>query len=434
MIDTELMSSEEFKAFRGAAVIEPGAVSEETAEALRQLPTASDLIEAHREARVVQKALDAAIGAALRTGGDRDSLEGPYTMKLDLLYYLARSFHPWTSYGRDCLKQAAALREEFESICGPLVTRVELSNLKIFRAVLSRDLLEDVANGRSHAIGALRGGEEGLSAAGALAYDLDRHPLDGSIVLRVKWLYVDEDFRGRGIGNALIGELMTQTAELTGVSGMTVDIPALMEDAERLSWLFDGWRFSFATGVSPEMRLCLGDIPGTEQVEKAGAKAEPLSGAGAEQAVLLKRFFARTGHTGYLASDSLPQGYIDSSLSCYIGDPLQPEGVLLAHRCPSGKLRVEACECWMDQDKNAEALICHFIAAARAGYAPDTLVELELPSEEVGEAMDRLFPQQRGELLMEGILKRPDPARGEDLTSEDVDGLLSLSKEELEQI
>ncbi len=95
---------------------------------------------------------------------DREAIEIPYSLKMDLLYHLAFGIHPLTSYGKKCLFNATRVRHEFEETVGGYTTRITPKNISIFTSVLSEDMKEDIITGRREAIGAIRA--KGIKAYG----------------------------------------------------------------------------------------------------------------------------------------------------------------------------------------------------------------------------------------------------------------------------
>ena len=107
------------------------------------------------------------------------------------------------------------------------------------------------------------------------------------MIVRIKWLYVAEAFRQKGIANFLIGTLLSQISGIN-VSAVTADIPAVNDFAEVVTFIFDRWGFTFTTGTTPEFVADIDEIDGIEEMEALVKGARPLASSGGDPAVIIK--------------------------------------------------------------------------------------------------------------------------------------------------
>lgn len=322
-----------------------------------------------------------------------------YLIVTDILYHMARRFHPLSEHGKEMLEQAAGIRKEFEKEHGALVSSITGDNAELFSDVLTMDLIDEIKRGKCRGIGALRTEKDGTFAAGALCYYIENDPADNEPVLRIKWLYVDEDYRFTGVAGSLIGEMAYQMASNEKISAITLDYPALLPEGETLGELLQEWHFSFMTGLSPEFIATVSDIKDKEKLEKYSGKAESMEDL-KDKDIKVK---------GY------SEGFFDRDLSFYTGNLKDPEGVLLAHHYPSGTVRVEYIYCRPASEKNYLFLIAAFLLKVLSKYPKKTEIVIPIDAVEAGEVLDKLVPSQNTDLMVEGILMRP--AGDENMTS-----------------
>ncbi len=321
----------------------------------------------------------------------RDFAEPYYLLVLDILCLIARRFHPLSEYGKEILAQAAGFRDDFEKVHGALVSSITKDNAEQFSEVLSADLVDEIKRGKTRGIAALRTEKDGTFAAGALCYYMENDPADNEPVLRVKWLYVGEDYRFTGVAGSLIGEMVYQMAKNEKISAMTLDYPALLPEAGILGELLQEWHFSFKTGLSPEFITTASNIKEIQKLEKYGSLVKSMESL-KEKNIRVK---------GY------SEGFFDREFSFFAGDIKNPEGLLLGHRYPSGTVRAEYIYLRPASEKTFLFLVSAFLLKIVNTCPKDTEIVIPIDAEEAGEVLDKLVPSQSTDLLVEAVLMRP---------------------------
>jgi hypothetical protein len=391
----------------------------EVAEELFDAAGMEEFLDAHREALGMLKAVNAHLEdyvvAYEKNKEDREPVEKIYALKISILHSMARRFHPFSSYGKKLLKEAALARKEFEALVGPLITRITKNNIDLFRSVLSAEIGEDILAGRIDAFGAIRTNMKTSYGVAAIAYHVMETPVFENGVLVVDWLFVNKRFRKREVANYLIGELLARTSE-AGIDDVTVDIPSYAEDVRALAWIFGSWRFMLDRGINSDMMLQLGELSGFEKLDERQKGVKPLGKK--DPKTVLKRL----GYHGYLLAKDLPEGYIDQGLSCMIETGNRPSALLLAHILSSGTVRVEYLGS-ADDDAESDIKLISFFLNKACALPGDTLISIPAESEELTEFLNEVCPKQLGYELVEGVLTAPAP--GSDLKKEDIEALLT---------
>ena len=394
-----------------------------------------EVIEAHREELAQLEETEAYLDI-VRSGYDRktharQAIEMIYTLKLDLLYHLARRFHPLSTYGKDMLAQAGACREEFEALVGPLVTAITPENLYDYRELIPARFADEIRHGRSRGIGILRSDMNILHAAGAVIYHWDSSEENEYAVLHVKWLQVHPDFRRLGVCQQLLGELVFVLIRRNS-NGMTFDIP-ISDDLTVIGNLLTEWHFSFAPLLTQEYVCFLRDIKNRRELMKKKLAAYPLSALrpGLQKA-LIRDFFASAKEENADTFLFAPAGYYDEELSCFCKNRNGCCGLLLVHKYQGKRLLVEYAGTTADVDeaKCLSQLLTHCALLGLEKYDRQTELVIRADSAEKREICEDLFPNQRISFYVGALLTGVDPEV--DADQDMIQAMLETSPEEQE--
>ncbi len=339
-----------------------------------------------------------------RDRNEREPLEAVYTAKLDLLTHMAMRFHPLSDYGKKLLMEADKTRREFEEICGPLFSWITKENVQAIEDLIPEDLAEEIRFGKKAGLSMLRCEGNDIYAVGALVFSTEQVPPGKELIFRLDWLYVEEEWRKRGVADAMLAELLNFMLSVDG-RALTVDFAA---EEEPWGEVFAGWHFEFVPGLMPEFVLKLADLRGRKEIMPFEDAATPLSALRPdERQMLLRKAFILFGYDGFLA-DGLPADYLETDLSCYTGQITNPTGLLLVHRRPSGKLYIDYADCVHGKEEELKKCLGYAASIALIKYDCSTLTYMNVGSEEAGKITDELFPVQRTGVLLEGILMAPE--------------------------
>lgn len=385
-----------------------------------------DFIESHRTAQEIleetDKHLDEYVAAYEKNKNDREPVEKVYAFKIGILNGMAKRFHPLSEYGKAKLGEAVKCRMEFEALIGPMITRITKNNIDLFRTVLSRDVAEDIASGRLSAIGAVRTKKGTAYGVGALAYYFDE--IGTEKVVRIIWLFVNKDFRERGVCNQLIGELTYRCAQ-TEFFNISVEFPIGITDTKLLGYVLGTWQFDLDSGMDPDSVMRVGDVTGYEKIDSYKKGVQALSAHDKNGSdLIVKKALRKLAYRGFLTNLDPTKDYIDRSLSCYFGEEDAVKAILLAHKTPSGILRVE----YLGAEEGCEALyynlISFFMEKAITSYEDDTLLKIPVEMEELGSFIEEICPKQMGQYMIAGNMTKPEPEL--DLSPEDVAKIMTV--------
>ena len=392
---------------------------------------AKSLREAYEELESVDKEIKSERKGFSKKNNDRGILEELYSEKMSLLYRMACSTSPLSSYGVKCLQQAMEARLEFENIAGVYTTRITQKNIRVFMHVLTEDIAEEIWVGKMEAIGAVRT-EKGQSyGVAALVYRLDDSMSEEEAVLRIEWLYVHRHFRGRGVADSLIGE-MAYLMKKSDISAMTASFSVGLTWDPVIAQTFADWGFMFGAQMEPDTIIRISDITEIDKIKKYAAGVRPLTDIEKKNIpAFLERALEEDEYSGYLWRQTRNPGYIDPELSCYTGDKRSPEGVLMTHRTPSGIYKVEYIHLRGNDERVVLNMCAWFIYRVIATGKGDDILDIPVLMDELGRFLDKLVPIQRSALLVTGVLA--DSYNTPDIDENMVEEMLCATDEELKE-
>ncbi len=358
----------------------------------------------------------------------REELQMVYELKLLLLATLARRLHPLSEYGRERLLMVQQCRKEYDALAGPLLTMLSASNVNAFSGVLSADQREEIAVGKYRGLGAIRYRDGRQFGVGAITYYLDRSPVSEQPVLRINGLFVHPDFRERGVASHLIAELVGSAAR-EGVEIFNMALPIEEEGDSLLAYVMKSWHFVPELGITTDAVFTGEDLLSSGNVKKTGEKALPfLALPGGMGSPLLKRTLNRLECPDYLLGAAPSDGYIDPFLSSFVGDEQKMLAILLAHRLPSGILRVEFLDCLPGENQALQQVICRFIQQVISEYGKEALMVIPVDFPDIEDFIGEILDVQRGQYLLDGLLT--PLLYGEDPGKAVMTKMLSLSEDE----
>ena len=377
----------------------------------------ADLDELLEVLKVVEKEFSPDIHA-------REAAENAYSTVLYLMYHLARRFHPLSSYGRDLLLKAESLRKQYErSFEAPMITGINKENSAAFEGFFSPDILECINNGRYRGLGLFRTDVDRLVPTAVAAYEWIYPPeeFEEGPVIDVKWMLVDEEYRGRSLADFLIAELVTLMIR-RNASAMNLCVP-VDEDNEIWLTLFSEWKFSLETGLNPEFRYCLKDVKNKTSIAKYTKDAtcfrEIDTGM---QDELIRQFLKSTDSLEFFDMLKTKEDYYDRDLSCFIGTEKNPAGILLAHVTPMGLINIEYFDYVGEAGKNVLALLSSCLYNALGKYDKKTEFVIYPETEGMEDFFERIIPVQRVIPMINATLSVLNDI---DITEEDVNEMMS---------
>ncbi|MCR4796853.1 MAG: GNAT family N-acetyltransferase [Lachnospiraceae bacterium] len=383
----------------------------------------------------VNSGLDDYVRAYEKDPSDRTTIQAAYTFKIDVLAGMAKTFRPLSAYGRDRLGEVKKCSREYASFVAPLITNITPDKAESFSKVLTEDMREDVEVGKVKALGAVRYRDGKLYGAGAIVYKVEYSPIIGGNVGRILWLYVHEDFREQGVGDHLMAELLGSMLE-NGIEHVTIDgLTGDEIELDRLkAYLMSSWMFDLETTLNTDALIRVGNIKNLSKFKDLVKGVKSLSELkDGENSNGVKNALKRMGRPGYLSDKLLKTDYIDPELSFYLGTETTVTALLLAHRLPSGKIRVEYLNSEDGSFEPQQKLISAFFKKTSIQCSEETLLYIPVDSAENAIFIEEICPIQLGQYMLEGLLA-PRIGSDEDIDAKMVAALLEFDEDEIEEL
>ncbi|MBQ7677386.1 MAG: GNAT family N-acetyltransferase [Lachnospiraceae bacterium] len=288
-----------------------------------------------------------------------------------------------------------------------IVTKITSDNAARFVGLMPVEVMEEVNVGKCLAFGMLKkdGRKKFLTPVASLVYYLEPSNIYPAGILRVKWMYVHEKFRKKGVGDEMLEQICVLMRD-NGITAATVDYYA-GESEEAMTALLTKHGYAISENMLPECIIVQRDMD-QEQVEKIARyshRAKTLSSLSDKDAMdMIRRFLVKSEYRGFLLERSLPKDYFALSCSCYIGDPGHAVSLLLSHRTPTGRVRMEYIGTLSGGEQDIRHLLCTFATCVYRDCMPDTEIEIPVRSKELRFDLDKLFPNQLSGEIKEGVL------------------------------
>ena len=346
-------------------------------------------------------------GKDLREFELREKLEDLYLEKIGLQIKAARLTHPMSEFGKLTLKAALETQKEYEDRVGALITMVTDDSIRKFKPLMTDDVMEDIMVGQTQAIAALKYKDGAVYAAGILAYKVDTDRLEENIVIRIEWLYIAEEFRGAGLADLLLGNLIGRCIDL-GIENITFDYPEESEYAQAYYNLLSDWHFGFTTGVSPDFVTEVSKETVKKNIEAMSYTAQAVEELSDKEFKDIAKGMLSAGTLDRMLKGEYPPDYFDPKLSC-VARKDSMKGMLLAHRLPSGMVRTEYLG-WSEGSGTAlKGLISHLAVKSLEVCGKGTMISVPVESDELAGFIDETFEVQLRRPMIEASLFAPLP-------------------------
>ncbi len=339
---------------------------------------------------------------------EKRELASLYLKRINLQYRAAKTFHPFSTFGKRALSFAQKSVAEYEKSVGPLNTQVTEDNLVRFKTLLTPDLVEEIKVGKKQALGALRYRDGGLHAAGVVVFDLEIDSLGEEPIFRLDWLYVRKDFRGLGIGDSLLGAVLNVCSSCE-IESVTVDFPENENFEQEYYNLFSGWHFEFEIGFAPYLMTSLKDVEETRGLKNYSKDIKPFKDFMKEPE--REKFLSVIDDIDASLRDLLTSksmvGYFDNEVSCYCLSDEGEGALLLAHRAPSGAVKIENIVFTPKNEGLVTDLISFFALESKKKFEGEDHISIPVEAGPLGDFLDNNFKKQLREIVTEGALFAP---------------------------
>ena len=301
-----------------------------------------------------------------------------------------------------------------------MITAISQNNISYFEHLIPDDLIEDVLIRRdTFGLGCLRRDLDGnFDGFGVLVFVKECDETEEVENYHIKWLYVDSNRRGDGIGSELLMDLFWDFGN-TEVPTMTVDIPAL-EAYEEVGNFLNDWHFQFRNTYTLDFEIELSklkknkyfsgitkdtEIKGVESLIDVDEKSLKVF-----LREMRKKYIKRGMYVDLMLTD-YKKDYFDPNLSSVVIKNETVEGALLVHTRPSGRLEIVVLDTLQDdKQKYLVRLINKSYQAALDSKIKNARVYHKTYNERGMDLIDSLFGNHETPVVFRGMIENSSVA------------------------
>lgn len=284
-----------------------------------------------------------------------------------------------------------------------MIIQVTKNTAQSFDKLVVPELFYPVEREGHYCIGAVFENENENIAAGILIFDVDEGGSDGEslIVVRLRWIYVAEEFRNKGIGNSLMEEFyrVLNDSELYNV---ICDVP-FPEEYDELCSFLENWGFVFKLTDIYDYTAAVGEYLSTKALSGKKPSEAVISISGLEPVEwrhLVKLLKAKYRYNDL--SENIND--YDKNISCVWYDKNAIKGVLLVKIYGKNTAVPYVLRCINGNNSMIIFnLIVYGLNAAAKKYGNDTKVYVECTADYVADIIAYFFPDAQPLLVRRGI-------------------------------
>jgi GNAT superfamily N-acetyltransferase len=309
------------------------------------------------------------------------------------------------------------LRRRPETVIRKGGTSVKVINLEgphkdAFENLISRDVYGRIAEAGWFAFGAVWEEQNDDFAAGALVFSAETgsNGEEDLTAATIQWLYIAEDFRRKGIAEALMRELF-RVLEDAGAEHLLCDIP-MPEEYNELCAYLESWGFEVNLTDVYEAEITLKELSENPLFAEQPAPMGFLPPAKVSPIYFRKYMTSAKEKPYVLNSLETNADYYEKNISCVQMADGEVQGALLLKKRPSGNLDV----LYLRGAEPAAVLnmIRFSVHAASGAYPPDTKVHIVCRMDATAAILDKLFPRLQPLLVRRAYYSVFEPADVQD--------------------
>lgn len=282
-----------------------------------------------------------------------------------------------------------------------IVTTVNEENASYFTDLIAPEIASQIKTDGVFTLGALAEENGKKYAAGVLLFSIEEGNSDGELLTAavIKWLYIDEEYRGKGAADELVSELI-RIAGQSGVEHIICDIP-MTAQYDELCGYFEALGFVFTITELPFLDTTLEALFEQSAFKRPPQEnvCQPLSAVSASQfKQLTERIDSLNISSEPLSSE---KSDYDNDVSCVCCDN---SGALLVTYFEDYGLELKSLVLFDKDRSKAANMLLFAINAARSKYTADTELHITCHSQPGADIIDRLFSNAQPRMIRRGYL------------------------------
>lgn len=289
------------------------------------------------------------------------------------------------------------------------ILTVTENNRVFFENLVPEEFFAPLERQGHFVLGAVAEDEEGSYAAGVLVLDVVWEEADFEGCIR--WIYVPEESRNRGAGNALLEESFRLLA-YAGIESVFCDLPAEPAYYGLMAFLED-WGFTFSWRDRYEVRVSMERLARISQLRKVSlSKAIPLKRVSGE---MMEKCLENIQDTEAPVPDLEDRvRYCDRDVSCIIPGKDGADGLAVVCPVAKGVIEIAFLRIFSGDAKDMLNLCSHVFMKAFDKYGKDTEVRFFCRTGFAVNFMERILPDIQPLSVYHGVCPTMEEAEIED--------------------
>lgn len=289
------------------------------------------------------------------------------------------------------------------------VITVTEANRGFFENLVPQEFFAPLEREGHFVLGAAAKDEDGSYAAGVLVLDVIWEETDFCGCIR--WIYIPEEFRHRGAGDALLEETFRLLAH-AGIASVFCDLPADPAYYGLMAFL-EGWGFTFSWKDRYEARVSLERFRQVPQLRKEpGAKVIPLKSLPEE---ILERIISDVPDMEAPVPDLEDRvRYCDRDVSCMIPGKEGADGLAVICPVAEGVIEIAFLRIFSENAKDMQDLCRYVFQRAYEKYGKETEVRFLCRTSFAVNFMDMVLPDIQPLSVYRGVCATMEEVEAED--------------------
>ena len=284
-----------------------------------------------------------------------------------------------------------------------LISTIIEKNKSLFEKLIPETIYAEIEMPGIFALGAIGEDDKGKYAAGVLIFSIDdgTNGEENLTAATIKWLYVAEEFRKNGAGDALMKEFF-RIMDSASIEQVLCDVP-MPQEYDFLCAYLEQWGFEFSLVNIYEMTVELREVLENPLIRdhKPTENTVPLKAISASYFRQVMLHFKQMPNVLY--SLSLDLNDYDTDLSCAFLADKDIVGIMLVRNQPSGDLEILLMRAFASIGKAMSNMMLFAAHAAADKYSPDTKVRIVCRIDAAASVIEKLFPDKQPLLVRRGV-------------------------------
>ena len=284
-----------------------------------------------------------------------------------------------------------------------IITTINMVNSSVFERLMPEELYSVLSMPGYFALGAIWEEEGEKYAAGTLVFEITEgfNGEENVIGAVLHWIYVAEQFRKKGIADALVKEVLN-VLDVSGIELLRCDLP-MGSEYDFLCFYLEQWGFEFRHMEKYECEVTLEEVKQNPFWQRKNEKrVEPLSEFSDNEVIKGIRQFRDMPYMPVDLEEALE--LCDKDISCGIWEDGSIKGLLLMQKKSKEKLELLFARSLNGEPQQMIDLFLFAEQQLEKKYTPETKIHIKCHMESSARLIAYFLPEAQPLLVRRGVL------------------------------